>query len=134
MVNKMLQLEADATGRFVYVPEPDESEVRTSNAILSSISLALQFRENHSISASSADLGPYGYLVEVLPEWFKDVIFAITVFAQLLVDRFMVDGKWVKISRWNIVWNFISLVMVFKAGRDIVKAFKNRSDDSEDTN
>lgn len=43
----------------------------------------------------------------------------------------MVDGKWVKISKWKLAWNFVSLVMIFKAAMDIVKAFKNPSDESE---
>lgn len=127
---RILELQQSAEGVWEYIPDPDESEVKQNLDFLTSMELALRLvpinRSGHPL-VTAQDLS-LDTIINILPEWLKDTIYAISVLAELLTSRFMVDGKWVKFSKWRIGWNFMSLIMIYKAAKDIVKAFKKPSE------
>lgn len=128
--NRILELQQSTEGKWEYIPDPDESEIKDNADFLTSMELALRlvpvYRSSHPrVKAQDISLDT---IINILPEWLKDTIYAIGVLAELLMTRFMIDGKWVKFSKWRIGWNFMSLIMIYKAAKDIVKEFKKPSE------
>lgn len=129
--NRVLELQEGIDGKWEYIPEPDESDIRNNLLFLTSIELSLRMRPwgNPSIPRSIVKAQDISIqtILDILPEWLKDTIYAISVLAEILTTRFMKDGHWVKIKWINVGWNFMSLIVVFRAAKDIVKAFKKPS-------
>lgn len=125
--SQLLELQ-EVDGKWEYIPDPDESEVKESIFFLSGIDLALQLRHQDPARYVRAEDISLHTIIQILPEWLKDTIYAVSVLAELLTTRFMVDGKWVKFSKWKIGWNFMSLIMIYKAAKNIVKTFKKPSE------
>lgn len=115
-----LHFNKDETGKYVYVPEPDES------AFLDALSRVHFWNAYNQPDDVSAEITEPTFLA-IMPEWLRDVIAAIAILGELLITRFMKDGKWVPIKWHRIAWNFTSLVLLFKAARQIIKLFKNDS-------
>lgn len=120
---RILQFEQDADGVFTYVPDPDESEIDRNKLFLYELELGIRAKRD-LVLAQELSLS---HLLSLLPEWLKDAIYSISLLAQLLTSRFMQNGKWVKFSKWKLGWNFMSLIMLYRVAKDIVKAFKNPS-------
>jgi len=130
--NRILQLKQDISGKWEYIPDPDESEIKENIYFLYGLDLALQVSLALDRSIKPGDIS-METIIHIIPEWLKDAIYAISVMADLFLTRFMKDGKWVKFKWINVGWNFMSLVMLYRAAKDIVKAFKKPGDDSEST-
>ena len=121
--DQLLQFEQDASGKFIYTPQPDEQEFMDALHFNTSYELALRLRESEPNWVQSQWISEET-IIKILPDWLKNVIIAIGILGELLINRFMEDGKWVKLSKWKVGWNIKSLIMLYLAAKDVVKAFK----------
>lgn len=66
----------DLSGRYVYVPEPDEKAIREGRYFIDSLSLALLLREQHKGHINTVRLQYISTetFIKISPEWLTDTI------------------------------------------------------------